>query len=360
MSMRSIFNFIHKHAVESYKSELKQLIVLYASLEKGVLADYFIYSVWTRAGLQNEGHFKLPGGEHNLSADLDYSMLDPLQRTVKYFLKRGSVIQANALSIWAYSARGIVSEELQEDLKELWVLIDGTRELWEARLTKLYNDDCASGMDKELADATFRLSKKILSNVPPKKFRSLDFSSGPVVSTLTMDASEFYGLNRLVDDLAGKGATDKKPSFVIFMGGVGAGKTTIRKKQFPDGYVHFEFGEIMMTVRKIVGDTPDLHKYVTVVCEKVLQKSFRERKNIVTEIIGNNESLLEPLIDKLAEIGYGVDLRHITLDPVEGYKRHRQAVMEDPDYISSFHTQETTLSFLYHQLGLGELIVGRE
>ena len=166
-----MFNFIHKHAVASYIDELKKLIDSYSVLEKDQLADYFVYSVWTRAGFQNEGHFKLPDGKQNLSSDVDYSMLSPLENAVKILAKQGSMTEATALSMWVHTARGFVNEEMENDLKKLWSLIMATKEFWETHLTKLYEDDKKSGMNPALLDSTLALSKKILVGVPPERFR---------------------------------------------------------------------------------------------------------------------------------------------------------------------------------------------
>lgn len=166
-----IFSFIHKHAVASYQEDIKALIELYRPLEKRQLADYFVYSTWTRAGLQNEGHFKLPDGQPSLSSDASYFMFPHLENAVKTLRKRGSKTEAAALSIWMHSARGVVNQETGEDLKQLWALIMETRDYWDEYLEKLYEDDKKSGMDQDLANRTLVLSREILANVPPEQFR---------------------------------------------------------------------------------------------------------------------------------------------------------------------------------------------
>lgn len=166
-----MFNFVHKRAVGFYKSELKQLIEFYASLDKDLLADYFIFSVWTRAGLQNEGRFRLPGGEDYMSSELGYFMLTPLQSVIKTYKRRGATTEAAALSIWAHSARGVVNAEMEDDLQNLWELIMSTQEFWDKHLNKLYNEYKNSGMASELLDATLALSKRILADTPPEQYR---------------------------------------------------------------------------------------------------------------------------------------------------------------------------------------------
>lgn len=61
-----MFKFIHKVAVKNYKKELDNLIEVYSKLDKEQLADFLIMSVWTRAGMQNEGVFKYPDGQKTI------------------------------------------------------------------------------------------------------------------------------------------------------------------------------------------------------------------------------------------------------------------------------------------------------
>lgn len=168
-----MFNFIHKHAVKVYKDELNKLIDLYSSLDKNQLADYFIYSVWTRAGFQNEGHFKFPNGEKNISPDMSAYplMLSVFNNVITVLKKKGSTTEAAALSIWVHTLRGLINVDMEGEVKKLWSLIMDTKEFWEIHLNKLYNDDKNFGMDQNLLDATLSLSKKILANVPPEQFR---------------------------------------------------------------------------------------------------------------------------------------------------------------------------------------------
>jgi len=163
---------------------------------------------------------------------------------------------------------------------------------------------------------------------------------------------EFLQINKIAQTFLKNGATGNPPKFVIFMGGVGVGKTTIRKQQFANDFVHFEFGEIYTAVKKSVGDdNPKLASFTSLACELILCESVETKKNIITEIIGDNYDAITPVIDKMKEIGYEIAFNGITCDPVEAYRRHLKAVEEDKDYLSAHFTQEATLSYFYHLLG---------
>lgn len=174
--------------------------------------------------------------------------------------------------------------------------------------------------------------------------------------TVQFNGDEFMQIGEIAKPFWENGLSENPPKLVVFMGGVGSGKTTIRKQQFASGYVHFDFGEIYTSIKKNIGeDNPKLTSYTALASDMILRESIENKKNIVIEIIGEREDLITPVINKMKEIGYDVSINAITVDPVEAYKRHLKAVEEDKDYLSAHFTQEATLSSFYHQLGLGEM-----
>lgn len=171
--------------------------------------------------------------------------------------------------------------------------------------------------------------------------------------TVELSRDEFLKVSEVVSMFLERGTSENMPTLVIFMGGVGAGKTTIRRQQFDRGYVHFEFGEIYLAVKKAFGeDNPRLADLATLTSSILLSESMEKKKNIVTEIIGEDPDSLTSLIDKMEAAGYKISLKYIECDVAEAYQRHKKAVEEDPDYISAAHMQEVTFSIFNHQLGI--------
>ena len=166
-------------------------------------------------------------------------------------------------------------------------------------------------------------------------------------------AEEYMPILKLVEMFVEKGASETPPKFVVFTGGIASGKTTIRRQRYADGYVNFEFGDILAAAKKLFGeDHPKLTNFAAVACDMILRRSLEARKNIVIEIIGDNKALFDPVFNKMRDIGYKCEICHVTCDPVEGYKRHLKAVAEDKDYLSAHFTQEATLAYFHQQLGL--------
>ena len=90
-------------------------------------------------------------------------------------------------------------------------------------------------------------------------------------------------------------------------------------------------------------------------CTLILQDSIEKKKNIVIEIIGDELDLIKPVIDKMASIGYKVEICGVLADPVVSYERLLKARKEDKDYVSAEDTEEPTLSFFYSLLRMGEM-----
>lgn len=179
--------------------------------------------------------------------------------------------------------------------------------------------------------------------------------------TVQFTEDEFLSISKIANLFLEKGISEQPPKFVVYMGGVGAGKTTIRRNQCANGYVHFEFGEIYNATKKVFGEECErLSSYASLASTLVLQECLKSKKNIVIEIIGENKDVIEPVFTAMKNIGYELSLQFISCDPSEAYARHVNAVKQDPDYLSAHFTQDATLSFFYDQLGLGRMTAASE
>jgi hypothetical protein len=165
--------------------------------------------------------------------------------------------------------------------------------------------------------------------------------------------SEAQQIFDTAEEFLRNGTSSAPPDFAIVMGGVGAGKTTLRKKDFAEGHVHFEAGEIAQALRRRLGDNCEkFGPAVSFACDLILREAFEKKLNIVTEIIGEVSEAIKPLVDALAAIGYRVWLKYVDCDVGEAYRRHLRAVQEEPGYTSVAFTQRETLFYLYRQLQL--------
>ena len=170
------------------------------------------------------------------------------------------------------------------------------------------------------------------------------------------DGDEYIKIGDIVKPFWEQGISEKPPRFVILMGGIGSGKTTMRRKFLGEGYVNFDFNEIDKAIKDFIGkDYPRIIEYSVLACDIILKESILEKKNIVIEIIGDNYEQIAPVITKMKELGYDVKLIPITCDIEEAKKRHLLATKEDKDYMSAYYSQDLTLFSFFNYFGLGEM-----
>jgi hypothetical protein len=184
---------------------------------------------------------------------------------------------------------------------------------------------------------------------PPAFTNQVDMTSEQRVTEFS--DSEAQQVFNTAEEFLRNGISSATPDFAIVMGGVGTGKTTVRKQNFAAGYVHFEAGEIAQALRRRFGDNCEkFEPAVSFACDLILREVFEKKLNIVTEMIGEVAEAIKPLVDALAAIGYRVSLNHVDCDVGEAYRRHLRAAQEEPGYTSVAFTQRETLFYLYRQL----------
>ena len=170
---------------------------------------------------------------------------------------------------------------------------------------------------------------------------------------VTLSVDEFKKIADVTQPFVEKGIAETPPKFVLFMGGSGAGKTTIRHAQYPNGYVHFEYGEVYVAFEKAVGKShPDLAPYAMSGSGMIISEALDKKLNIVTEIIGGEETkeAMMAVIDGMRTRGYEIAVIPVVADIAESYRRHLKAVDEDPDYVSAHFSEKITLSCLQNAL----------
>ncbi len=83
---------------------------------------------------------------------------------------------------------------------------------------------------------------------------------------------------------------DSQPVYTIIMGGPAVGKTTLRKQNFSKGYVFVDAADIFIRLSKGMSlDFPeDLEEPMDIVGTMIASRAVAERRNIVTELIGDD------------------------------------------------------------------------
>jgi len=109
---------------------------------------------------------------------------------------------------------------------------------------------------------------------------------------------------------------NEQPCAVILSGGTGTSKTRLRREKYSKGYVVLDAPEIFLSLcRGRYLDFPGpLEEPMELIGFGVARRIFRERRNIVTEIIGIKYEPVTELIDTIKAVNYDVDFIHVTCD----------------------------------------------
>lgn len=130
-------------------------------------------------------------------------------------------------------------------------------------------------------------------------------------------------VDRLFDD-SSLVATER-PKAVILMGGVASGKTTIRRQRFSKGFVLIDAAEIFhhLTPAGQSLDFPQaLQEPLEIIGSMVARKAIKERRNIVTEIIGDEVDPTMELLSALKDSGYDIEPVGVTCSVEQALERN--------------------------------------
>lgn len=161
-----IKKLIYKKAVKMYKKQIDEFNKTISTFDKEKLAKFFIWSTWTRAGLQIEGKvFTNIDGTPNYDSDLNPWMDHQFQNLINHSKKIGNESGAYALKIWNFSIQGILKKELVGECKTMWEILNSSKSLWKKYIDEEYNAE--KEYSEEFAKKTLDLANKILKSTPP-------------------------------------------------------------------------------------------------------------------------------------------------------------------------------------------------
>lgn len=139
------------------------------------------------------------------------------------------------------------------------------------------------------------------------------------------------------------------PEFVLLCGGVCTGKTTIRKQQYSKGYVLIDAAEIFLNLSN--GEYYDFgttfEEPLEIIGRLIARQAIKERRNIVTEIIGAQKEEVISIIEAMKSIGYKINLVGTECKLEVSLKRNAQ---RGNDNISAHYTES------YHQRWILEAV----
>ena len=132
--------------------------------------------------------------------------------------------------------------------------------------------------------------------------------------------------------------SNEPPRIVILMGGPASGKTRLRREKFSTGYVLVDAADIFINLsRGGYYDFPDaFEEPMNLIGRLVAIRAIRERRNIVTEIIGSDFEETVNLIEALKSVGYSVEATAVTCDIEVAMERN---MSRGENNISSYYAE---------------------
>jgi hypothetical protein len=173
------------------------------------------------------------------------------------------------------------------------------------------------------------------------------------MSVIHLNAQEFNQVVRVATCFWESAEPVDKPEARIFIGGVGSGKTTLRRKFRGRGYVQLELSDILGVLEPAFSrEHPKLADYTVVAVEMIIQESFSKQRNVALEMLGDDQAVLHALLEGLLTVGYRPDLQYIHCEFAQAVARHRLATAAEPEYISCFYAEIPVLRELFKYLCL--------
>lgn len=170
-------------------------------------------------------------------------------------------------------------------------------------------------------------------------------------ASATFRDDEVKQLFELTDVLCAGAEPHDEPELVVCLGTIASGKTTFRRRELGRGYVQLDELEALVAVTRALGRRhPRFADFLRAARTAALERAIAEKLSIAIELV--DAELLLPLLDSMKALGYRIVVRHLEIDPAEGYRRHVKAVEEDPEYLSAYFTEEDTVELFYRHFGL--------
>lgn len=166
--------------------------------------------------------------------------------------------------------------------------------------------------------------------------------AGDGFSVVKLSGEEFIKIHEVVDSFLKKGDQGNPPKFVILMGPIASGKTTIRREKYADGYVLVDSGELSDIFSENTKDTELIENYLIVAGTELVRQAVELKKNIIIEIIGDKEDPMKNVVSKMVEIGYKPEIIYIGCDLEECIRREEARGRSN---VSSFYSQDETLMY---------------
>jgi len=156
-------------------------------------------------------------------------------------------------------------------------------------------------------------------------------------------------VDRYFDDTSSSGT--EAPRIVVLMGTPAGGKTTLRKERYASGYVLVDAADIFITMSN--GEYFDFpgpfEEMMNIVGSFVADRAIRERRHIVTEIVGSDFSPTKQLLDSMLSAGYRIDVQAVECSLEVAIERNES---RGDDCVSAYYAEPYQRAWLQRAAAL--------
>jgi len=137
-----------------------------------------VYDAWMQFRLEKEKKIArktTPKAKRILAKDLNPLFHAPREtiprmlQLIRLFNKEKQTEKAAVLSLWCSSLRGLLHEEYQPLVKQLWDILMPSQPYWEKAMDKIAKEDKNAGMPEDLLQEVYIHAKNILTYLPPQR-----------------------------------------------------------------------------------------------------------------------------------------------------------------------------------------------
>lgn len=134
-----------------------------------------------------------------------------------------------------------------------------------------------------------------------------------------------FDLESLIQHFLGTSIPDQaNPTAVVLIGPPAVGKTTLRRQRYNEGYALVDAAAVFILLSNgQYFDFPGpLEQLTEIVGQQVADRAVRERRDLVTELIGTDVGPVKQMIDALRAVGYSVRIEAVQCDLEEAIRRN--------------------------------------
>jgi hypothetical protein len=162
-------------------------------------------------------------------------------------------------------------------------------------------------------------------------------AAAPVLISVDDEVDRFFDESSL--------PVEGRPKAIILMGPPAAGKTTLRKRRFASGFVLIDAVPIFLSLsRGVYYPFPEpFCEQLEILGSLIASRAISERRNILTEIIGNDFETTSAMFDALKLADYAIEAVAVNA-PVEQCAEWN--MMRGDDDISAFYAEEFQIRWI--------------